>query len=227
MTDANAQWLLGQNFERDCGILPRPDGEVWFSGLAPTRLELAGAPAFRGIQGRSLLPVLRGDTDRHRDALLIEPFRINLTMVAAMSFDPKLIWDVITAIRVGDKGFAFVADARVVGVAPLRFTGVGEYDPMSVWMLSDTELAWEPMMTLTPHPLTTDMLLADVIAGDAEAIHRLTALNPVFAVLLVLVFGHVFIMLALDSQGVHRISAAFVAQRWASQYLDRRPPGGQ
>ena len=39
-------------------------------------------------------------------------------------------------------------------------------------------------MTFTPHPLTTDMLLADVIAGDAEAIHRLTALNPVFAVLL-------------------------------------------
>ena len=39
-------------------------------------------------------------------------------------------------------------------------------------------------MSLTPHPLTTDMLLADVIAGDAEAIHRLIALNPVFAVLL-------------------------------------------
>ncbi|MGV7637102.1 succinate dehydrogenase, partial [Mycobacterium kansasii] len=32
------------------------------------------------------------------------------------------------------------------------------------------------------------------------------------------VFGHVFIMLALDSQGVHRISAAFVAQRWASPF---------
>jgi uncharacterized protein (DUF2249 family) len=40
------------------------------------------------------------------------------------------------------------------------------------------------MMTFTPNPLTTDMLLADVIAGDAEAIHRLTGLNPVFAVLL-------------------------------------------
>ena len=39
-------------------------------------------------------------------------------------------------------------------------------------------------MSLTPHPLTTDMLLVDVIAGDAEAIHRLIGLNPVFAVLL-------------------------------------------
>jgi succinate dehydrogenase / fumarate reductase membrane anchor subunit len=36
--------------------------------------------------------------------------------------------------------------------------------------------------------------------------------------LLVLVFGHVFIMLAIDSEGVHRINAAFVAQRWASPF---------
>lgn len=35
--------------------------------------------------------------------------------------------------------------------------------------------------------------------------------------LLVLVLGHVFIMLAIDN-GVHRISAAFVAQRWASPF---------
>src|SRR3954469_22045769 len=40
------------------------------------------------------------------------------------------------------------------------------------------------MMSLTQHPLTTDMLLADVIAADAEAVRRLIALNPVFAVLL-------------------------------------------
>src|SRR4051794_12156742 len=40
------------------------------------------------------------------------------------------------------------------------------------------------MMSLTPHPLTTDMPLVDVIAGDAEAIDRLVALNPAFAVLL-------------------------------------------
>ncbi|GEO39132.1 hypothetical protein SAE02_32800 [Skermanella aerolata] len=39
-------------------------------------------------------------------------------------------------------------------------------------------------MSLTPHTLVTDTLLVDVIAGDAEAIHRLIALNPVFAVLL-------------------------------------------
>ncbi|UEM18520.1 DUF2249 domain-containing protein [Skermanella mucosa] len=39
-------------------------------------------------------------------------------------------------------------------------------------------------MSVTSFPLTTDMLLADVIAGDGEAIGRLARLNPVFAVLL-------------------------------------------
>ncbi|MCP2635862.1 hypothetical protein K0817_004675 [Microbacterium sp. HD4P20] len=49
-------WLLDA-LERDCGILPRPDGEVWFSGLAPTRLEhgqsaraVAAARVVRGIR---------------------------------------------------------------------------------------------------------------------------------------------------------------------------------
>jgi len=37
-------WLLDA-VERHCGILPRPDGEVWFSGLIPTRLEHGTAAA--------------------------------------------------------------------------------------------------------------------------------------------------------------------------------------
>ena len=35
-------WLLDA-LERHCGILPRPDGELWFSGLTPTRLEHGAA----------------------------------------------------------------------------------------------------------------------------------------------------------------------------------------
>lgn len=35
-------WFLDA-IERHCGILPRPDGELWFSGLAPTRLEHGAA----------------------------------------------------------------------------------------------------------------------------------------------------------------------------------------
>ncbi len=40
--------------------------------LAPTLLALAGVPQFRGIQGRSLRPLLDGQCDVIRDALLIE-----------------------------------------------------------------------------------------------------------------------------------------------------------
>jgi hypothetical protein len=39
-------------------------------------------------------------------------------------------------------------------------------------------------MSLTPHTLAADTLLVDAISNDAEALHWLVALNPVFAVLL-------------------------------------------
>jgi arylsulfatase A-like enzyme len=40
--------------------------------LAPTVLARAGVPAFNGIQGRSLLPLIEGDAQTLRDALVIE-----------------------------------------------------------------------------------------------------------------------------------------------------------
>jgi arylsulfatase A-like enzyme len=40
--------------------------------LAPTLLELTGSAPFRGIQGRSLVPLLDRPDGRHRDALLVE-----------------------------------------------------------------------------------------------------------------------------------------------------------
>ena len=47
-------WLLDA-IERHCGILPRPDGTLWFSGMPPTRLDhgaAAGAVAYsRGVDG--------------------------------------------------------------------------------------------------------------------------------------------------------------------------------
>jgi hypothetical protein len=45
-------WLLDA-VERHCGILPRPDGEVWFSGLIPTRLE-HGASATASAYARTV-----------------------------------------------------------------------------------------------------------------------------------------------------------------------------
>jgi arylsulfatase A-like enzyme len=40
--------------------------------LVPTLLELTGVPGHRGIQGRSLVPLLRGEASVHRRALIVE-----------------------------------------------------------------------------------------------------------------------------------------------------------
>lgn len=40
--------------------------------VAPTLLELTGSECYRGIQGRSLVPLLRGGTEQHREVLLVE-----------------------------------------------------------------------------------------------------------------------------------------------------------
>lgn len=50
----------------------RTDALVSTADIAPTLLELTGTPAYRGIQGRSLVPVLSGKTESVRRALIIE-----------------------------------------------------------------------------------------------------------------------------------------------------------
>ena len=42
--------------------------------LAPTLLEIGGAPAAKGLHGRSLVPLLRGEQVRWRNSILIEHF---------------------------------------------------------------------------------------------------------------------------------------------------------
>jgi hypothetical protein len=65
-------WLLDA-VERHCGILPRPDGEVWFTGLTPTRLE-HGSAAEATAYARRVAGVdyeLAGDDETivvHRDS---------------------------------------------------------------------------------------------------------------------------------------------------------------
>ena len=56
------------------GIAPRrSDALVQAIDVMPTVLELAGAPVPDGLHGRSLVPVLHGDTDTHRDAVISSP----------------------------------------------------------------------------------------------------------------------------------------------------------
>ncbi|WP_159702096.1 sulfatase [Arthrobacter sp. 18067] len=50
----------------------RTDALVSSADLAPTLLELTGSEGYRGIQGRSLVPVLQGIARHHRDAVLVE-----------------------------------------------------------------------------------------------------------------------------------------------------------
>ena len=45
--------------------------------LAPTLLDAAGLPRHPGMQGRSLLPLLSGATDRHRDDVYCEFYNAN------------------------------------------------------------------------------------------------------------------------------------------------------
>ncbi|WP_426003151.1 sulfatase family protein [Paenarthrobacter sp. NyZ202] len=54
------------------GIKGRSDALVSSADLAPTLLELTGSSTYRGIQGRSLVPLLHGLAGSHRDAVLVE-----------------------------------------------------------------------------------------------------------------------------------------------------------
>ncbi len=50
----------------------RPEGLALTVDIAPTLLELAGAPIGDHIQGRSLVPLLRGHAEGWRQAILVE-----------------------------------------------------------------------------------------------------------------------------------------------------------
>ncbi|WP_311213508.1 MULTISPECIES: sulfatase-like hydrolase/transferase [unclassified Arthrobacter] len=55
------------------GTLPRRSRALVSSAdVAPTLLELTGSKEYRGIQGSSLVPLLQGEADHHRDSLLVE-----------------------------------------------------------------------------------------------------------------------------------------------------------
>jgi arylsulfatase A-like enzyme len=55
------------------------DALVELVDLAPTLLEAAGIPVSAGVQGRSLMPLLTGQTAEHRDSVYMEYFDANAT----------------------------------------------------------------------------------------------------------------------------------------------------
>ena len=48
------------------------NGVMTHLDLTPTFIDLAGAEPLRGMEGRSFAPLLRGETDQHRDAVIVE-----------------------------------------------------------------------------------------------------------------------------------------------------------
>ena len=89
---ADHGYMLGQHgrFEKHCGYDPAMsvplivrmpqvitagrtcDAMVQTIDLVPTMLDLCGLPIAAEIQGKSILPLLKGQTDRHRQTLVIE-----------------------------------------------------------------------------------------------------------------------------------------------------------
>jgi N-acetylglucosamine-6-sulfatase len=59
--------------------------------LAPTVLELARAPVGEHIQGRSLVPLLRGETQGWRDALLVEFYTYENPMPWLVDMDYRAV----------------------------------------------------------------------------------------------------------------------------------------
>jgi len=55
------------------------DSLVELTDIAPTLLEAAGIPESSGVQGRSLMPLLTGQTTEHRDSVYMEYFDANAT----------------------------------------------------------------------------------------------------------------------------------------------------
>lgn len=55
------------------------DALVEMVDLAPTLLEAAGIPLPVGVQGRSLMPLLTGQSDTHRDSVYMEFYNANFT----------------------------------------------------------------------------------------------------------------------------------------------------
>jgi len=68
-----------------------PDELVLTVDVAPTLLELAGAPVGEHIQGRSLVPILRGESTGWRQAVLIEFYAYENPMPWLVDMDYRVV----------------------------------------------------------------------------------------------------------------------------------------
>jgi hypothetical protein len=135
-------WLLDA-IERHCGILSRPDGELWFTGLAPTRLD-HGAAVEAMAYARTVGGIayeLAGDDDRtvvYRDGAPHLEFPRGWRVItdalgtpaAVIGMSPRAIAGTLT---IGDRSVALTVAGnervQLSGVEVVSRTSVGVVTP--------------------------------------------------------------------------------------------------
>lgn len=117
----------------------RPDALTSSVDIAPTALELGGAPP-GGTQGRSLVPVLRGDTAGWRRAVLVE-------FTSYENPFPHLV----------DMDYRAVRTSRYKFVRWLKFPGMEELYDLQEDSLEQHNLANRPAMAATRAELEAEL----------------------------------------------------------------------
>ena len=176
-------YMLGQHgrFEKHCGyepavrapLLVRFPGRVQparttaalveFIDIVPTVLEFTGLPVPSAVQGRSLVPLLRGDTRPHRDQVFIEYSENEEAYVVTDRW--KLIYG--TGRRHREDGYA---------TARLSSPKSGRPLPGRTVMLFDLENDPEELINLADRP-EHRARVAELTANLAEHMKR-TAREP-------------------------------------------------
>lgn len=99
-------WFL-DTVERSCGVLPRPDGDLWFSGLPPTRLEhgtAAAAAAYSRTVGgvRYELAADDASVEVHRDGAPWLRFPVGWRVIVGADGEPAAVVGLSAATVPGD-----------------------------------------------------------------------------------------------------------------------------
>ena len=102
-----------------------------FVDLAPTILDVLGEPAMEGLQGRSLVPLLEGKTDRHRAYVFSEQLADNKAMVRTDT------WKYIFTTGARDLGMGYATGQEPSGIDHRLYH-------MTADSLETTDLADEP-----------------------------------------------------------------------------------
>ncbi len=143
----------------------RVDAMVQLVDVMPTVLELLGRPQVDGLDGRSLVPVLRGERTTHRDAVMLS----------------ECTWQAKRAVRTSEWKYIRCYDPGVYAAAPCELyhlsedpgeqVNVAREFPQIVAQLSDRLDGWlARQLANRPDPMAT------VIADGLPAVKRLAGI---------------------------------------------------